>query len=77
MSGSMMLRCAMRGGRDGVAGEGVIASREELGLPTLKNLVRRMKYVISRCEAANDRVPELKNRLKVQINMVSSYISSR
>ena len=56
-------------------------TRRELGCPVLskrdlQELTMRMEHVISRCQAVDDRVSELRDRLKVQINVVS-YFSSR
>ncbi|KAL2190586.1 hypothetical protein L209DRAFT_188647 [Thermothelomyces heterothallicus CBS 203.75] len=55
-------------------------AREVLGLPTLKkkerkDLVKRMEYVACRCEAIDDTLPELKERLKGQINVVFGLIA--
>jgi hypothetical protein len=58
--------------------EQVEVARKELDLPVSLNrkdraeLIRRMKHVASRCVAVNNRLPELKNRLKVQIDVVST-----
>jgi hypothetical protein len=58
-------------------------ARRELVLSTLKKedylrLARRMKCVVSRCAAIHDRLPELKDRLKAQINVVRTcFVSSR
>ena len=58
-------------------------ARRELVLPTLKKedylrLARRMKCVVSRCAAIHDRLPELKDRLRAQINVVRTcFVSSR
>ncbi|KAK4232790.1 hypothetical protein C8A03DRAFT_19992 [Achaetomium macrosporum] len=57
-------------------------TREMLGLPTLKkkergDLVNRMKYVVSRCEAIDDTLPELKEQLDGQINVVFGLIAQR
>jgi hypothetical protein len=63
-------------------GDGALAAirqfeetREMLGLSTLKrtereSLENRIQYVISRCDVIVDTLPELKERLKGQINVV-------
>lgn len=55
-------------------------ARRELGLPILQKrelqeLRMRIGCVVSRCQAVDDRVPELKDRLKVQMNVVFGLIA--